>query len=450
MKTLAILLALSALAFSQVPVSPAPPLHYQFLDANGAPLANGKIFTYAAGTSNLQNTYADALGISQNPNPIILDASGAVANGSHTTAIFLANLSYKFVAYNSSNVFQWSVDNVSGYFSLLNQINTWTGNQTFTGTITDLLTDNQLIFGPAGNTTIFDVPPPLSNITIHFPITTDTLVGRATTDTLTNKTLTNPLFNSGACGIYNSPGTYICIPNANPTGTTLGSLVKFINAPSQATIESTSSADATSISAQGICVAGCGNTGTATIQQSGLVNCNFDGATVAGDLVIVSPSVTGDCRDSSFSSYASIGYPYLQVLGVVLSTNGSSGYYSMMLGPYLNPTQLFSGFTPNIVAGTGAGTGPTITPTGTDYTGAVQVLTGSAPASTATVFTSTFGRRFPTFGTCVVSPANAATAAIMVSSSVVPTTTATNWTLSVGTGLAGTTTYKWNFVCTGY
>lgn len=46
------------------------------LDLNGLPLAGGKIYTYAAGTSTPLATYTDSTGLVANANPIILDASG--------------------------------------------------------------------------------------------------------------------------------------------------------------------------------------------------------------------------------------------------------------------------------------------------------------------------------------------------------------------------------------
>src|ERR1039458_9140980 len=138
MKFLSAILLFCGLSFAQVPVASAPPLHFQFFDSNGVPLANGKLYTYAAGTTTPLNTYVDASGTVQNPDPILLDASGSPSNGSVQTGIFLANLSYKFVAYNVGNVFQWSVDNVSSYFGLLNSTNLWTGANTFSLPITEI------------------------------------------------------------------------------------------------------------------------------------------------------------------------------------------------------------------------------------------------------------------------------------------------------------------------
>ncbi|MGH7239665.1 MAG: hypothetical protein ACREHG_06320 [Candidatus Saccharimonadales bacterium] len=86
-----------------------PVIRSQFLDASGRPLAGGKIYTCTAGTTcpgNPLATYQDAAATVENANPIILNSGGfaqiRLANGS----------TYKFVAYDSNGVKQWSIDNV--------------------------------------------------------------------------------------------------------------------------------------------------------------------------------------------------------------------------------------------------------------------------------------------------------------------------------------------------
>jgi len=88
--------------------SVAPSIRQRFFSANGAPLAGGKLYSYAAGTSTPQATYTDNTGATPNANPVVMDANGE-AN------IWLADLSYKFVLKDSSDVTQWTVDNVSNW-----------------------------------------------------------------------------------------------------------------------------------------------------------------------------------------------------------------------------------------------------------------------------------------------------------------------------------------------
>jgi len=60
---------------------------------NGIPAVGAQLFTYAAGSTSKQTTYADSAGTTPNPNPIILDARGEPPN-----AIWLSDsLAYKFV-----------------------------------------------------------------------------------------------------------------------------------------------------------------------------------------------------------------------------------------------------------------------------------------------------------------------------------------------------------------
>ena len=55
-------------------LTPVPKI--QFFDANGHPLAGGKLYSYAAGTTTPLVTYTDQAGTSANTNPVILDARG--------------------------------------------------------------------------------------------------------------------------------------------------------------------------------------------------------------------------------------------------------------------------------------------------------------------------------------------------------------------------------------
>ena len=87
-----------------------PPINapvFRAFDANGVPLAGGKLFTYAAGTSTPLATYADAAGAAPNANPVVLDSTG-------TAKIFLGPAAYKFMLQNANGVQQWTVDNING------------------------------------------------------------------------------------------------------------------------------------------------------------------------------------------------------------------------------------------------------------------------------------------------------------------------------------------------
>jgi hypothetical protein len=115
------------------------------------------------------------------------------------------------------------------------------------------------------------------------------------------------------------------ISNAASTGTTLNTLTKLTGAPSTAVIAATTDTGG----AVGITTAGAGTTGTAVITTAGKISCVFDGATTAGDYVQISSSTAGNCHDTGAATYPTSG----QVLGRVLSTNGSGGTFGLDLFP---------------------------------------------------------------------------------------------------------------------
>lgn len=85
-------------------VTPTPKT--QFLDAAGAPLAGGKLYTYIAGTTTPQATYTDSTGATPNSNPVTLDSRGE-AN------VWLGEATYKFKLTDANDVEIWTVDYIS-------------------------------------------------------------------------------------------------------------------------------------------------------------------------------------------------------------------------------------------------------------------------------------------------------------------------------------------------
>ena len=72
----------------------------QFLDANGAPLTGGLLYSYLSGTSTPATTYTSRAGTANNTNPIVLDAAGRTPS-----EIWLdGGVLYKFVLKSSTYV----------------------------------------------------------------------------------------------------------------------------------------------------------------------------------------------------------------------------------------------------------------------------------------------------------------------------------------------------------
>lgn len=310
---LAVFFFLSCFVHAQTPLlMPIP--QQQFLTPFGTVCSGCFVYTYSSGTTTPLATYTDATGLTPNTNPIVLNAAGypQTSIGAQVSIWLSPTAVYRIVLQNAAHVPIWQVDGITGQIPA-----------SLTGPLNILqIACPQLTIGTTPNLTNLCFPAPSGAITLTFPATTDTVVGRGTTDTLNNKTLNNPLFNGTGCGITNGPGTYVCIANANPTGTTTSTVTILINTTSQASIAT----NTTTSGAIGICVASCSNAGTATIQQSGTVSCAFDNATVAGHYVSISSSVGGDCHDAGAAPANGV-----QVIGQVLTTNGGAGTYSIDL-----------------------------------------------------------------------------------------------------------------------
>lgn len=326
------LLFFGAAGKAQIPVALSPVARQQFLSPAGVPLANGCVFTYAAGTSTPLATYSDSSGMYPNANPIILDAAGSAP-------IWLINASYRLVVYSAggSNCAtgsqQWAADNVSAY-------------QT-TNIFTDTIFAGVTSFPSASNAGELIYRSDLGRFCFFYSIW-DCITGIATSDILTSKTI--DIGQNSFTGAPNTAGHYprnngtkyvdstiqpSDLPNYIPesftnssTGTGLNLITQLAGGSSSQVI--TVNAGQTG-GAIGICASNCGPFGTfpsASIAMSGQVPCVFDGATTLNDYVQISATVAGDCHDAG-GSYPSTG----QVLGRVLSSNGAGGTYSMLLFP---------------------------------------------------------------------------------------------------------------------
>lgn len=92
-----------------------PTAKTQFIDAAGAPLAGGKLYTYIAGTTTPQASYTDSTGATPNSNPVILDSRGE-AN------VWLGESTYKFKLTDANDVEIWTVDYISAPTTALSPV----------------------------------------------------------------------------------------------------------------------------------------------------------------------------------------------------------------------------------------------------------------------------------------------------------------------------------------
>ena len=84
----------------------APDGRRQYCDANGQPLAGGKLYTYVTGTTTALTAYQNSALTTAHTNPIILDGAGRAT-------IYLSAASYKFVLKDADDVTVWTVDPVT-------------------------------------------------------------------------------------------------------------------------------------------------------------------------------------------------------------------------------------------------------------------------------------------------------------------------------------------------
>lgn len=109
--------------------------------------------------------------------------------------------------------------------------------------------------------------------------------------------------------------------NNTGTGTVDGRLARLTGAPSTATVATTS----TTSGLIGVVVSNGGTTGAAQVVVSGVVPCQFDGSTTAGNYVGASTTLAGRCTDLG----ATLPDTGVQIIGRVLSTNVGAGTYSL-------------------------------------------------------------------------------------------------------------------------
>lgn len=117
-------------------------------------------------------------------------------------------------------------------------------------------------------------------------------------------------------------GFSIEIPNESGTGTTLNKLVKLTSAGTAIIAATTDTAGVI-----GVCSAGCGTTGSATVLMIGEHSCVFDSATTANNFVTIDTSTTGNCMDAGSADPAAVT---TALVGIIPTTNGAGGTFDVL------------------------------------------------------------------------------------------------------------------------
>ncbi len=133
---------------------------------------------------------------------------------------------------------------------------------------------------------------------------------------------------AGGTTVLNTSSLIETLPNASSGGTAANKLVIYTTGAQVKTAAVTDTSDIIGICVSGVAGTSCGTTGNASIAIAGQASCVFDGATTAGDFVVASTSVAGDCSDAGATVPVTVA-----VLGQVLSTNGGGGTYSVDISP---------------------------------------------------------------------------------------------------------------------
>ena len=172
-----------------------------------------------------------------------------------------------------------------------------------------------------------------------------------------------------------------------------------------------------------------------------------DTGTFKGNSVTDTHIVTGSIRISG-SSHTTIGNLALtgsQALSGSLVID--SGSIRVASGSISTPKILGNTATPVMASGTGAGSAPTISISGSDVAGYIRVLTGTGPATKNDIVTVTFSSAYASLPYVLVTPASySASLALGGVSGAFTTSSAAGFTIFSGDGaLRGATAYTWSY-----
>jgi hypothetical protein len=288
-----------------------PNAKQQFFDANGNPLAGGKLYTYAGGTTTLLATYTDSTGTTSNANPIILDSRG------EANVWLTPGTSYKFKLTDANDVQIWVVDEVSAPASGVSSLSVVSANG-FAGTVanpttTPAITISTTVTGLLkGDGTAISAA---SSTDYQSPITLTT-TGTSGAATFVSNTLNIPQY-----GIVS--GTVQTAPFAAPN-----TYVDFTDIPS--------SVKNIIVMFKGVRTSGTSNPliqiGAGSITTSGYLSCGGDLlATPTGTLYTSGFGISGNTATNTYQGQ------------IILATLGSNAWTCSYVLVTSNTTQVYFG-----------------------------------------------------------------------------------------------------------
>lgn len=160
----------------------------------------------------------------------------------------------------------------------------------------------------------------------------------------------------------------------------------------------------------------------------------------------IAPNTFTATSSTTYSNAATL-YVGAPIAGSNVTFSTSNPVYGIFTTSNIGAVHYFSSTTnPVTSAGSGAGTSPTTSSSGTDLEGTVTVTTGTLPGASSAIVTVTYFSAFPNNSFAVLTPGNAITAALSGTTMVYVTTTSGGFTINSGTvGLTAATSYVWYY-----
>lgn len=187
------------------------------------------------------------------------------------------------------------------------------------------------------------------------------------------------------------------------------------------------------------------------LSNGGIIQYNSTNITVGAN--VLNPNGDSYFTGGNFGIGTTSPYAQLSVVGQAVASyfTGTTTATSTLGGPIMTPMAIGNTDVPTIIAGAGAGTSPTVSITGSDSDGIVNVTTGTLPTGTnAVVAQIVFTRNYASTTYPILYPANASTATLSGVSMTFTNGTSTGWKITSGTtALTAATAYSWNYHVSG-